>query len=240
MADRSAIILFAAFFCFSAGFSQQVKRSQDPVLFRGVVIDASNRNRLGNSEISINGSLSAVTVGDGTFSIYAYRRDTILFSHMGYKQSVFIVSDTLTDKEFLTGVYLQSDTLEIGEVIIVPRLINLKAEMITTRIKSNTQLDNAKANISVASYQGRTGQDKLGDPNINYEVLRQRQKINAIEKGGIPSDKILGLSPLLLIPAAYLLIHGLPEAPVPPEPGITSKDIEELNQKYLEFLGKRK
>jgi hypothetical protein len=240
MVNRLAIILFATFFCLYAGFSQQVKRSDDPILFRGVVIDASNQNRLGYSQIFINRSFSSVTVEDGTFSIFAYRRDTLLFRHLGYKPSTLIVSDTLTEKEFLTGVYLQSDTLEIGEVIIVPRQINLKAEMMNTRIKSNTQFDNAKANISIASYQGRAGQDKLGDPNINYEVLRQRQKINAIEKGGIPSDKILGLSPLLLIPAAYLLIHGLPEAPLPPEPGITSKDIEELNRRYLESLGKRK
>jgi hypothetical protein len=240
MVNRSAIVIFSAFFCLSAGLSQQVKRSDGTILFRGVVIDALNQNRLGNSQIFINRSFSSVTDEDGTFSFFAYRQDTVLFRHLGYKTAALIVSDTLTEKEFLTGVYLQSDTLEIGEVIILPRLINLKAEMMNTRIKSNTQLDNAKANISIASYQGRAGQDKLGDPNINYEVLRQRQKINAYEKGGIPSDRILGLSPFLLIPAAYLLIHGLPEAPLPPKPGITSRDIEELNRRYLEVLGKRK
>jgi hypothetical protein len=237
---RSVLILFAACFYISAGFSQQVKRPDDPILFRGVVIDASNQNRLGYSQIYIGRLFSSVSMEDGTFSFYAHRRDTLLFRHLGYKPSSFIVPDTLTEKEFLTGVYLQSDTLEIGEVIIVPRPINLKAEMMNTRMAPNTQLDNAKANISIASYQGRAGQNKLGDPNINYEVLRQKQKINAYEKGGIPSDRILGISPLLLIPAAYLFIHGFPQAPLPPEPRITAKELEDLNNRYLESLGKRK
>jgi len=241
MGNRLLLLVFATSFFLSASFSQQVRRSDDPVLFRGVVIGGSNQNRLANSQIYINRSFSAITGEDGTFSFYAHRNDTIVFSILGYKPSSLIVPDTLKGKEFLTGVYLQSDTLEIGEVIILPRLTNLKAEMMNPRIESNTQLDNARANISIASYQGRTSQGKLGDPTINYELLRRKQKIDAFEKGGIPSDKIAGISPLLLIPAAYLLIHGLPpEVQPPPEPRITSKDLEELNKKYLESLRNRK
>lgn len=240
MRKGSSLILLATCFFFSVGFSQQVRRADDRVLFRGVVIGASNQNRLAYSQIYINRSFSAISGEDGTFSFFAHRNDTIVFSLLGYKPSTFIVCDTLPGKEFLTGVYLQSDTLEIGEVIIVPRLTNLKAEMMNARIESNTQLDNAKTNISIASYQSRTGQNKLGDPNINYELLRQKQKIDAYERGGIPSDKIAGISPLLLIPAVYLLVHGLPEAPRPPEPGITAKDLEELNNRYIELLKKRK
>jgi hypothetical protein len=201
---------------------------------------ASSQNRLSYSQISINRSFKAISGEDGSFAIYAHRNDTIVFSLLGYKPSTLIVCDTLTGKEFLTGVYLQSDTLEIGEVIIVPRMTNLKAVMLNPTIESNTQLNNAKTNISIASYQGKTGQNKLGDPNINYEILRQKQKIDAYEKGGIPSDKILAVSPLLLIPAAYLLIHGLPEVPPPPQPGITARDLEELNNRYMELLKKRK
>jgi hypothetical protein len=240
MRKGSAYILLSTCFFLSASFSQQVSRSDDPILFRGVVIDASNKSRLSNSQIYINRSFSAISGTDGTFSFYAHRLDTVVFSMLGYKQSTLVVCDTLVGKEFLTGVYLQSDTLEIGEVIIVPRFTNLKFEMMNITIKSNTQLENATTNISIASYQGRTGQNKLGDPKTNYELLRQNQMVNAYEKGGIPSDRILGLSPLLLIPAAYLLVHGIPEAPRSPEPRITGKDLEDLNQKYLEILKNRK
>jgi hypothetical protein len=214
--------------------------SDDRVLFRGVVIGSSNKSRLAYSSIFINRSFSAIAGEDGTFSFYAHRNDTLLFSILGYKSSTFIVSDTLKGREFLTGVYLESDTMEIGEVIILPKLTNLKAEMMKPWIGANTQLENAKTNLSIASYQSITGQGKLGDPNSNYELLKRRQKINAFEKGGIPSDRIAGISPLLLIPAAYLLMHGLPEKPAPPAMTISNKDLEELNNRYLELLRNRK
>jgi hypothetical protein len=240
MKIKSAILVLTSWFFLSPGFSQEVVKYGDPILFRGVVIDASNRSRLANSRIYINRSFSALTNDDGTFSIYAYRNDTILFRILGYKPFPLIVSDTLRGKEFLTGVYLQSDTLEIGEVIIVPRLTNLRAEMMNPRIEPNTQLDNARANLSIASYQGRTVQGKLGDPYMNYELIKRKQRIDAYEKGGIPSDRILGISPLLLIPATYMVLRGLPEKPTPPKPQISSKDIEELNRRYFESPGKRK
>ena len=158
---------------------------------------------------------------------------------LGYKPVSLIVSDTLRSREFLTGVYLQSDTIEIGEVIIVPRFNNLKAEMMNPRIEQNARLENAKSNITIASYVGRTSQPRMGDPNINYQILRNKQMRAAYEKGGIPSDQMVGISPFLLIPAAYLLIHGLPEAPRPPDPNISQRDLDELNRLYFQMLKKK-
>ena len=62
----------------------------------------------------------------------------------------------------------------------------------------------------------------------------------AYEKGGIPSDQTVGLNPLLVIPAAYLLIKGLPEKPGPvksfTDPGF---EVDQIHRKYLE-MQKRK
>lgn len=221
-------------------FSQKGVTGGNPILFRGIVLDASSKAHLSSSQILINRSRSAISAEDGTFSFYALKKDTIIFSMLGYKPASLIVNDTLSGTEFLTGVYLETDTLFIGEVIIVPKLTNLKAEMMNPKINPDTRLDNARSNISVASYQGRISQGKMGDPTTNYEVLRQQQKIDAFEKGGIPSDKMVGISPLLLLPAAYLLIHGPPEIPSPPKAQISSKDLEELQKRYNESLKNRK
>jgi hypothetical protein len=240
MIKKILLIILIVFSSINFCFSQKGMPGAGPILFRGVVLDASSHTRLGSSQILINKSRLAISGEDGTFSFYADRKDTVLFSMLGYKSASLIVSDTLSGVEFLTGVYLETDTLLIGEVIIIPKFTNLKAEMNNPRITSDARLENARSNISIASYQGRTGQAKLGDPGINYEYLRQKQKVDAYERGGIPSDKILGLSPLLLIPAAYLLIKGLPETPTPPKPQISSKDLGELQKKYLESLKNRK
>jgi hypothetical protein len=56
----------------------------------------------------------------------------------------------------------------------------------------------------------------------------------AMEKGGIPSDQIAGLNPLLIIPAAYLLIKGFPEKPAQMKSELTPSELEEIHKKYLE------
>jgi len=240
LVKRIVLLSLIGFLSIDICFSQKRTTGAEPVLFRGVILDASTQVRLPSSQILINRFMTAISAEDGTFSFYAHKRDTIIFTMLGYKSVSLIVSDTLSAREFLTGVYLETDTLLIGEVIIVPKLTNLKAEMMNPIIKPDTRLENARSNISIASYQGRTGQGKLGDPSINYEILRQKQKFDAFEKGGIPSDKIAGISPFMLIPAAYLLIHGLPEKPSPPKPQISSKDLEELQKRYKESLQNRK
>jgi len=70
-------------------------------------------------------------------------------------------------------------------------------------------------------------------------MIRQKQKYDAFEKGGIPSDQMVALSPFMLLPAAYLLIRGLPEQPEPPGPVITDKELQELNMRYFESPRKR-
>ena len=65
-------------------------------------------------------------------------------------------------------------------------------------------------------------------------LFGSRQKVDAYERGGIPSDKIAGISPLMLIPAAYLLIHGLPEKPAAyGAETIQQDELDQIQKKYL-------
>ena len=231
------IILFLSISVVTQLSGQENAIHDDNILFRGVVVSAVSQERLPGAQIVINRRAAGISRDDGTFAFFAQKRDTVTFTMLGYRPVELIVSDSLNAREFITGIYLQTDTLEIGEVIIIPQFTNLKTEIMNSALEANTQMANARNNITIASYQGRTGQGKLGDPSINYEILRQRQKINAYEKGGIPSDRIVGISPFMLLPAAYLLLNGLPEQPAPPEPRISKKDLDELNKLYLEKLG---
>jgi len=202
--------------------------------------DVSNLSPISNSQIFINRTFSSVSENDGTFAFYVNRNDTVVFKSLGYKSTILFVSDTLTGLEFIAGIYMNSDTLSIGEVVIVPRLINLKSEILNARSKTPSTFDNARYNVAVSAYQGRNSQSKLGDPANNYALLSQKQKVDAYERGGIPSDKMVGLSPLLLIPAAYLLIHGLPEKPAPLKQQLSDQEVNQIQKKYLETLKQRK
>jgi len=223
-----------------SGFGQESKDPGLRILFQGMVMDAKTLSPITNSQILINRSFSSVTGVDGAFSLYVYRMDTVVFKSLGYKATTLYVSDTLKGREFNTGVYMNTDTLSIGEVIIVPRQSNLKSEILNGRSKVPSTMDNARYNVAVSAYAGRNSQSKLGSPDANYDILRSKQKVNAYEKGGIPSDRIVGISPLLLIPAAYLLIKGQPERPAPMKRQITDEELDQINKKYLETLKQKK
>lgn len=233
--------LFITFFIiFFPGYCQENKTSSVRILFHGLVMDASSLEPIANSQILINGKFSSISDTIGEFAFYVNRRDTILFESLGYRSTSLFVSDTLTGQEFITGIYMYSDTFSIGEVVIIPRLKNIKSEIFNARSNTPATFENARYNMAISAYQGRTTKNQLGDPSTNYELLRQKQKVDAFERGGIPSDKMLGISPLMLLPAAYLLIHGLPEKPAPLKPQVTRQEVEQINKKYLETLRQRK
>jgi hypothetical protein len=230
----SFIIIFSSVFCQEKG-NQELR-----ILFHGFVMDASTLLPIANSQIIINKAFTSVSGKDGTFALYVNRNDSVKFSSLGYKPTILYVSDTLTGREFIAGIYMTADTMSIGEVVIVPRITNLRYEILNANSKAPSTMDNARYNVAVSAYQGRNSQSTLGDPSTNYEFLRRKQTIDAYERGGIPSDKILGLSPLLLLPAAYLFIQGLPEKPSPLKPRLSDSDIDLIQKKYLEILRQKK
>ena len=209
------------------------------ILFQGIIRDASSLSPLSNSQIFINRSFIAASDSAGAFSILINRRDTLEFSLLGYKSIVFIVNDSLPGKEYMAGIYLNTDTISIGEVIIVPRLANLKSEILNKSRTVSPEIENAKNNLALSAYQAKVSQGKLGDPSSNYELLRQQQRTEAYERGQIPSSRIAGISPLLLVPAIYLMMNGFPQKPAPMKSDLNEEEINQIQKKYLESLTKK-
>ena len=194
---RFRLILAFVFTLAGLCSGQVVNTQTQGILFHGVVWDASNLTPLSNAQIAVNRIFSAVSDLKGNFSFYAEKNDTVVFKSLGFKSFVFYVCDTLTGNDFITGVFMHTDTLAIGEVVIMPRLANLKSSILKSPVESKPEVENARYNLAISAYQGRQSQTKIGDPQSNYEILRNRQRIEAYEKGGIPSDRIAGFSPFL-------------------------------------------
>ena len=237
---RIGFILSVILVVSSTGYSQVDKSADSKILFSGVVRDASTLAPLPNSQILINRFFVSASDEEGTFAFRVSRSDTVVFSLLGYRSVRFSLSDTLTGTEFMAGVYMSTDTVSIGEVIIMPRLVNLRSDILKTPPATNAEMENAKYNMAVSAYQGRIAMSKLDDPSTHYSVLQNRQFINAIDKGGIPSGQFMGLNPLLLIPAAYLLIYGFPEQAPPMKSTLTRQELDQIHKKYLENLNIKK
>jgi hypothetical protein len=225
---------------FFTGLSQVKENSDDRILFRGLIFDATTFSPVSNSQIMINNAFSATSGNDGSFSFFVNRNDTVIFRSLGYKESVMPVSDTLGGNEYLTGIYLRSDTLSIGEVVIIPGYKNLKSEILNAKSSAPPGMDNARYNVAVSAYQGKNSMNKLGDPQDNYAVISQQHKVDAYEKGGIPSEFIAGINALIFIPVAYTLLHGLPDNPRPMQPQLTEQEADRIHKKYLENQRQKK
>jgi hypothetical protein len=236
---RFALLILISNLIVIACFSQEKENSGVRILFHGIVMDATTLTPISNSQILINRKYSAIANPDGRFAFFVNIRDSVLFKHLGYKPTLLYVSDTLAGKDFVAGIFMNSDTLSIGEVVIIPRFNNLKSLIMNSPSKVPATMDNARYNVAVSGYQGRTTQGKLMDPAANYSLLRQKMKVNAYEKGGIPSDMIAGFSSILM-PAAYLLIHGTPERAGPFEQDLTSEELNQINKRFLESLQENK
>jgi len=216
-----------------SGFCQVGENTGSALVFNGIVRDASTFLPLSDAQIFLNRSFIAVTGEEGTFSLSVKRRDTVEFRLLGYQDAFFPVSDSLSGREFMVGIYMHTDTITIEEVVIIPRLQNLKYDIYKPP-PTTTEMQNARYNMAVSAYQGRMGIGKLGDPESNYAIIHQRNLRNAAEKGTIPSDAMVGLSPFMLVGVAYLLINGLPPKPEPLKSNLTHEELDQIHKNYLE------
>jgi hypothetical protein len=224
----SLTLLF--FFILSAAFLPQkiVAQQSGFILFHGVIIDAVTREPLTGAHFIIGNRAAGAADLKGMFSLYAHPYDTITFTCVGYSPYRLVVSDTLRAKEYVTGIWLTTDTVMIPSVVVIPRLGNMRAAIMAEPPAADQQMINAANNLKISAYQGLTGSNELGDPIVNYELLRQKQRYEAYEKGQIPSSQMVALSPLALIPLIYILANGLPEDPEPPVPYISAREMSRL------------
>lgn len=231
------LIILSFLFPLTPGICQVGETTSGAMVFNGIVRDESTWLPLPEAQIFLNRSFIAVTGEEGTFSLSVNRRDTVEFRLLGYQNASFHVSDSLSGREFMVGIYMQTDTIAIEEVVIIPRLQNLKYDIYKPP-QVTTEMQNARYNMAVSAYQGRMGIGKLGDPESNYAMIHQRNLRNASEKGTIPSDAMVGLSPFMLVGVVYLLINGLPPKPEPFKSSLTREELDQIHRNYLEKLRK--
>ena len=218
------------FFILSAIIMPQEIAAQqsESILFHGVILDAATREPLTGAHVIVGARAAGASDMKGMFSLYARTNDTVTFTCLGYHPYSMVVSDTLRAREYVTGIWLTTDTVMIPSVVVMPRLGNMRAAIMAEPPAADQQMINASNNLRISTYQGLTGSNALGDPIVNYEMIRQQQRIEAYEKGQIQSSQMVGLNPLILIPLIYLAAHGLPEKPDPPQPYISEREMNRL------------
>ena len=100
----------------------QVKTDKSPLVqFSGVVVTADSLYPVPYTSIMIKNS-NRGTVSDyyGFFSFVAKMKDTLEFTAIGFKKSIIVIPDTLSDQRCSMIQVLTKDTLFLKEVVIFP------------------------------------------------------------------------------------------------------------------------
>ena len=195
MRTKKNLIIFKSVFLFIFPLILSAQQPEKRYLnFSGIVMESDSLKPIINVYYSLNGKLKGISDSGGRFSIYAGIGDTLSFSHIGYRTKIFNVSDSLQLDSYLVGIFMTRDTIRLQEIVIFPRLRNLRQEMTSIGNKRDFQNDIAKRNLDIATYQGLKSVSDLTDPETQYDFQASKIKQDAIEKGGIPSDKIVSVN----------------------------------------------
>ncbi|MCF8366614.1 MAG: carboxypeptidase-like regulatory domain-containing protein [Bacteroidales bacterium] len=121
MLIKKTFIIILFFGVWQSVFSQKDSTDFDVIQFSGVVVNADDLEPVSFSNIMIQNTRRG-TISDyyGYFSFVALKSDTILFSAIGYKQSSFIIPDTISGNRYSLIHVMNSDTILLSPTIIYP------------------------------------------------------------------------------------------------------------------------
>jgi hypothetical protein len=186
---KKTLLLLFFILLITNAFSQFV--TADTIPIRGIVFD-ENKKVLPNTHVLINHIRGTMTTPGGFFNVSASANDTLTFSYVGYKTFDYIVPDTMNRLGFLTGVFLQRDTLYLNEIVVLPWLNKeeFRQAMINKKQLSKNE-SHAKANLSLIhsspadkySYLQKSGAD------VQLEQFNMQQQY----KGLISPDDMVGV-----------------------------------------------
>ena len=232
MRPRLINILIILLF-FPCVLSSQLIENDRYILLHGIVMDAKTREPIPNVHYVLNNTYGNITDQEGEFSVYMTRDDTIRFTYVGYQDFVYSPADTLAEEAYTAGIFMQSDTLALGEVVVIPRLPDLRTDILSDPPRISPEIKNAVGNLEVAVYQGVMSKRELDYPRANYYSLKRQQVLDAFEKGTLPPEWMVGLN-ILAFPGFVRSSRGPADRPEPPRPSVSREDINRMKRIYQE------
>ncbi len=115
-------IFFILFFLWGAwGLSAQVISSVDTILFAGVIFDSGTGEQLSDVTCRLGEDKGTISDKNGYFRICLQKGDSVWFTYVGYRPCLVVVPDSLNAEEYMIGVFMSPDTLELSEALIIRR-----------------------------------------------------------------------------------------------------------------------
>ncbi|MFB6257487.1 MAG: carboxypeptidase-like regulatory domain-containing protein [Flavobacteriales bacterium] len=195
------LFVFPLFLCLSIpskGKAQQKEGSgkdSNLVQFSGVVVRNDSLTPIPFTNIVIaREQRGTMADAQGYFSLVAKENDTIYFSAVGYKQSHFVIPDTLDKTSYSLIHAMERDTVELKETTVYPwpTKEQFKEAFLNAKIPSD-DIDRARKNLAQARMQKRMENMDMG-PQLNFQQKMQEHQSKVYYAGQAPPMSILNPS----------------------------------------------
>lgn len=170
----------------------QAQDDQDLVQFSGVVVTADSLKSVSFTNI-YNVNLRTGTSADfyGYFSFVARRGDSLLFSAIGFKKSLFVIPDSIQGNRYSMIKVMTGDTIMLSETVIYPwpTLEQFKEAFVNMKIPDD-DLEIARKNLAQAEIYER-GQEMPMDGAMNYRNYIDQHTSKLYHYGQVPPNNLL-------------------------------------------------
>lgn len=126
----------------------------------------------------------------GIFSIISVPGDTIFFSAIGYKSTLLTIPPSVAGHHFITDVILVTDTIMIGEVLVLPwkTYSEFKRAVIENK-PVDPLMENMEYNLALVEQQ--IWSDMRATPGEAYRYTMQQMADNLYTRGQMPANNLL-------------------------------------------------
>lgn len=126
----------------------------------------------------------------GIFSIISAPGDTVFFSAIGFKPTLLTIPLTTTGDHYTTDVIMVTDTIMIGEVLVLPwKTYSEFKRAVLENKPADPLMENMAYNLAMVQQQ--IWSDMRPTPGEAYRYTMQQMSDNLYTRGQMPANNLL-------------------------------------------------
>jgi hypothetical protein len=185
--------IFTIFFViFTTILYSQVEKKGKSINISGITVSSDSLQTVPFTYILTKGKNKGVLSDfSGLFSVKAFTGDTLVFSNYGYKNSYFIISDTLSLLNYSLIQIMEKEAILLDEVLIKnwPSYEQFKFAFLNVEI-IDSDLDKAYKNLNPEIIEEQLVNMGLSDGG-NQKYMLQQQTAKLYYNGQLPPNNLL-------------------------------------------------
>ncbi len=180
---------FAFLFCGIFTFFSLASQDTELIQFSGVIRNLKNENIPDVNIINIHLKAGTTSNEKGMFSFIVGPSDSILFRAVGYKNTLVVIPDSLSQAHYPRDVYMLGDTIHFAELKIFPWKTYDEFKVAFLRLELEDG-DEQRAYKNIAIIKAQLNMDFEPNADLSYRYTMQQHYDKMYYAGQYPSIPI--------------------------------------------------